>query len=121
MLRSLKMHGMAQAVTDQKPVVFAPVELEGLSRLERQRNEGAAARRLLFPLAICAPLPRKGRNPAVGAGKAQLDQIGMHLFQRPPLLARLAGLRLQPAGQLLGERIKLARPIRRGKGRLDRS
>ena len=109
------------ALVGQMPVVFAPVELEGLSRSERQRNEGAAARRLLFPLAICPPVPRKGRNPALGAGEARLDQIGMHLLQRPPLLARLAGLRLQPGGQLLGERIKLARAIRRGKGRLDRS
>ena len=44
----------------------------------------------------------------------------MQLLQRSPLLARLAGLRLQPARKLLGERIQLARTIRNGELRLDR-
>jgi hypothetical protein len=97
------------ALVGQMPVVFAPVELKRLAGLKRQRNEGAASCGLLLPLSVCPPVPRKRRNPVVGAGEAERDKIGMHLLQRPPLLARLAGLRLQPASQLLGKRIKLAR------------
>ena len=97
-MRQLDMcHLKLDALLTQKSVVFALVELEGLSRSERQGNKGAAARRLLLALAICPRLPRKGRYPAIGAGEAKLDEIGMHLLQRPPLLTRLAGIRLQPA------------------------
>src|SRR5690606_31706661 len=105
----------------QNGKVLAPVELEGFAWAERQRNEGSAPRGLLLTLPICPPLPCKGSNPAVRAGEAERLKIGMQLLQRPPLLARLPGLGLQPAGQLLGEGVKLARPLRRGKGRLDRA
>ena len=44
----------------------------------------------------------------------------MHLLQRPPLLAGLAGLRPQPASQLFGEGIAPAPPPGRRELRLDR-
>ena len=75
------------ALLGQMPAVFAPVELERFARSKGQRNKGAASRGLLFALAICPPLPGKCRNPVVGAGEAKIDEIGMHLLQRPPLLA----------------------------------
>ena len=40
------------ALAAQNGPVFAPVELEGLARLEDQRHEGAAAAGLLFKLSI---------------------------------------------------------------------
>ena len=48
-------------------------------------------------------------------------QIGMHLLQRAPLLSRLGPLCLQPAGQLVSERIQLALPLRRREMRLNRA
>ena len=121
-VRQLDMrHLQLGPLATQDGEILAPVELESLSRAERQRNEGAAARRLLLALAIRAPVTGKGCHPAIGAGEAERHEISMQLLQRSPLLARFPGLGLQPAGQLVGERIKLARPFRRGERRLDRS
>ena len=94
-MRQLDMrHLKLGALVGQMPVVFAPVELEGLSRAESQWHEGAAARGLLLALPVCPPLPRKRRNPVVGAGEAERDEIGMHLLQRKrdadPLLPLLS-------------------------------
>src|SRR5690606_31183348 len=100
--------------------IFTPVELERLSGPEGQRNKGATTRGLLVALPIATPVARKGRNPVVGPAEAKRHQLRMHLLQRPPLLARLPGLGLQPARQLLGKGIKLARPLRRRKMWLDR-
>ena len=58
------------------------------------------------------PFAGERRHPVVGAGEAERDQIGMQLLRRPALLATLAGLCLQPAGQLLGKGIELARALR---------
>jgi len=49
---------------------------------ERQRNEYAAARRLLFN----PPLTGECGDPTIGAGKTQSHQIGMKLLQRSALL-----------------------------------
>ena len=102
-MRHLKLCALAA----HNGIVLAPVELECLARAERQRNEGPAARGLLLALSLPAT-PRKSRHPAIGAGEAERHQIGVQLLQRSPLLARLPGLGLQPARQLLGKRIKLA-------------
>mgnify|MGYP003638906595 CR=1 FL=1 len=110
-----------RALTTQNGKILAPVELEGLARAERKRHKGAAPCRLLLLLPIGPPLSRKSRNPAVGAVKSENHQIGMQLLQRAPLLARFAGLRLQPPGQLVGERIELTLPLRGRELRLDRA
>lgn len=107
--------------------ILAPVKLERLARTKQQGDEGAAACRLLISLPIGPPVTCKSRNPSVGPVKAENHQIGMHLLQCPPLFARLPRLRLrlrlrfrlQPAGQLLGERIELALPLWRREQRLD--
>ena len=108
------------ALAGNRRPVLAPVELEGLPGLEGQRHEGAASGGLLFALAVGLPLPRKGRDPVIGALVAEGDQIGVDLLQGPPLLARLARLRPQPGRQLVGEGIQLARPLRNLERRLDR-
>ena len=108
------------AFAAQNRKVLAPVELESLARAESQRDERATPGGLLLALAISPPLPRKGRHTVVGTREAQLHQIGMQLLQRSSLLARLPGLGLQPARQLLGKRIQLARPLRCREHRLDR-
>ena len=109
------------AFAAQNGKILAPVELECFAWAERQWHEGAAPRRLLLLLPIGPPISGKSRHPTVGPGKAENHQIGMQLLQRTPLLARLACLRLQPAGQLLCKRIKLALPFWRRELRLDRS
>jgi len=109
-----------RALTAENREVLAPVELEGLPGAESQRNKGAAASCLLVALTICPPLSRKGRHPVVGTGEAKHHEIGMHLLQRLPVLARLPGIRLEPARKLLGKGIKLARPIWRREVWLDR-
>jgi hypothetical protein len=108
----------ALATNDRK--VLAPVELERLTGAESERNECAAPRGLLLALPIGFPPSREGRHTVVGTGEAKRHQIGMHLLQRLPLLAWLAGIGLQPARKLLGKRIKLARPFRRRELGLDR-
>ena len=100
--------------------VLAPVELERFAGAESQRDEGAAPRRLLLALSVSPPIPGKSRNPVVGTGKPERHQIGVHLLQRLPLFAWLPGIGLQPARQLLGKRVKLARPFRRRELRLHR-
>jgi hypothetical protein len=109
-----------RALATQNGKIFVPVELECLARAKRQRNEGAAACRLLLSLAICAPLSGEGCQAVVASGEAERDQISMHPLQGPPLLTRLPRLSLQPACQLVGKRIKFAGPLRRRKARLDR-
>jgi len=98
-----------RALAAQHRIILAPVKLECLTRTEGQWNEYAAPRGLLFTLPIRPPIARKSRDPTVGAGKAEGHQIGMKLLQRPALLARLPGLSLQPARQLVRKRVKLAR------------
>ena len=98
--------------------VLAPVELERFTSTKGQRNERPSTRRLLLTLPICPPFSREGRHPVVRACEAERHQIGMHLRQRLPLFAWLAGIGLQPARQLLGKGIKLARALRRREMRL---
>lgn len=107
-------------LSTQNGEVVAPVELEGLARTEGQGDKGPPSCRLLLTLTVRAPVPRKGGHAVVGSGEAELDQIGVHLLQRSSLLARLADLRLQPAGQLPREGVKLAWTFRRRKLWLDR-
>lgn len=102
-------------------IVLTPVELESFTRAEGQRNKSAASRCLLFSLPLCTPFTGEGSNPVVGAGKPQCDQIGMELRQGAALLARLRGLGLQPACQLVGKRVELAGPLRHRELRLDRA
>ena len=47
--------------------VFAPVELERLTRLEDQRHKSAAPSRLLSTVPIITPSPSKSRNAFIGA------------------------------------------------------
>ena len=108
------------ALTAENREVLTPVELERLAGAESQRNKGTTACGLLFALTICPPLPCKGRHPIIGAGEAKHHEIGVHLPQRLPLFARPPGIGCQPARQLLGKGIKLARPLRRHELWLDR-
>jgi len=62
------------ALAAQNGKVLAPIELESLSRAERQRDERAAPGGLLLALAICPPVPRKGRDPA-------LERVALNLIQ----------------------------------------
>ena len=82
-------------------------------------DKGPPSCRLQLTLTVRAPVPRKGGHAVVGSGEAELDQIGVQLLQRSSLLAQLADLRLQPAGQLLREGVKLAWTFRRRKLWLD--
>ncbi len=77
--------------------VLAPIELERLARLEHQRHECPAIRRLLRALPISSPSPHKGCDPLIRAVIAKLNQICVHLLGGAPVLARLALLRHQPA------------------------
>lgn len=99
------------ALTAQNGKILTPVKLECFPRAKDQWHEGAAPCCLALPLPISPPVPCKRSDPTVGSGKTEHHQIGMQLLQRSPLLARLACFRLQPAGQLLRIRIKLALPI----------
>ena len=98
--------------------VLAPVELEGLAGLEDQRHEGAAASGLLGFLALERPVSREGGHAVVGAVVAELHELGVHLLQGAPLLAVLAGLGLEPMGQLLRKRIEPAAALALGVRRL---
>ncbi|KQZ48005.1 hypothetical protein ASD63_31485 [Ensifer sp. Root558] len=102
-------------------IVLAPIELECLTWAERQRNEYAAARRLLLTLPISPPITGESGHPAIRAGKAKSHQIGVNLLQRSTLLARLPGLGLQPAGQFIGKRIELAWSLWYRELRFDRA
>src|SRR5690606_27876756 len=115
-MRDLELHALA--ADDRK--VLAPVKLKRLAGSESQRDKGAAPCRLFRALPICFPLSRKGCNTVVGTGEAKSDKIGMHLLQRLPFFASLLCIRLQPARQLLGKRVKLARPFRCRELGLDR-
>ena len=110
-----------RAFATQNGKILTPVELERLTRAKREGHEGATPCRLLLSLPIGSPVTRKSRDTAVGPLKAENHKIGMHLFQRATLLARLGRLRLQPAGQLLRERIELTMTLRRRELRLDRA
>jgi len=77
--------------TDDR-TVFRPVELERFARQKRQRNEHAAAARLLFLLPSGLPVASEGRHAIVGAVVAEDGQIGVQLLGRPLLLAGLPGL-----------------------------
>ncbi len=105
----------------EKGEILAPIKLKCLPRTKSQGDESAAPRRLLLSLPIRSPISGKSRNPTVGPREPEGHKIGMQLLQRPALLARLAGLGLKPASELLGKRIKLVRAIRNGELRLDRA
>ena len=105
---------------DDRPVL-APVELEGLARAEAQGHEGAASGGLLDLVSACRPRPREGRHAVVGTVEAEHDEVGVHLLQGPPLLARLGRLALEPARELVRERIELARADALGVPGLDRA
>src|ERR1700744_5844380 len=60
--------------------ILAPVELEGFTRPERQRHEGASAGGPLNPLALLLPSTGKGRDPVVGAVIAKADQVTIQLL-----------------------------------------
>jgi hypothetical protein len=53
--------------------IFRPVELEGSARQKRQRNENAAAARLLFLLPSGLPVASEGRHAIVRAVVAEGD------------------------------------------------
>ena len=114
-VRNLKLRALAA----QNRVVFAPVELERFPGPERQGHERAAPRSLLLALTVCAPPARKGGDAPVRTREAERHQIGMKLLERPLLLARRGRFGTKPCSQLDGERIKLARPLRRGEPRFD--
>jgi len=100
--------------------VLAPVELEGFAGAERERDEGAAPGGLLGLVAACDPRPCERSHAVVGAFEAEHDEVGVHLLQRSALLARLARLALEPARELLGIGVELARADALGVPRLDR-
>ena len=105
----------------QNGKVLAPVELESLARLKDQWHKCSAPRCLLLLLPICPPSPGKSCYTTVGTGVTQLHQILMQLLRRPPLLARLPGLGLQPTRQLRRKRIKLARTFGNAELRFHRA
>lgn len=79
-----------RALAAYHSIIFTPIELECFARTERQRNEYAAARRLLFD----PPFTRERGDPTIGAGKAESHKISMKLLQSSTLLARPPGLGL---------------------------
>jgi hypothetical protein len=103
-VRDLQLHAFA----GNDGPVLAPVELEGLAGRERQGHEAGAAGGLLGFVAARTPHPREGGYAAVGASKTQGHEVGVHLLDRAPLLARLRNLAAEPAGELVGERVELA-------------
>ena len=111
-VRELGVRGLQlDSLTAKHRPVLAPVELEGFTSPEHQRHERAAPAGLGITLAVGLPAPHKRRHPAVGSFISQSDEVGVHLLGRALLLARLACLDPQPTRQLLGERVKLARPL----------
>jgi len=119
-VRQLDMrHLQLDALAAQYREVLAPIELEGLARLQDQRHKGSTPRGLLLLLSICPPSPGKGSNPTVGPGLTRLHQILMQLLRCPPLFARLPGLGLQPNRQLRRMGIKLAWPLGNAELRLN--
>jgi|TARA_R110001606_G_scaffold398776_2_gene578876 predicted anti-sigma-YlaC factor YlaD len=91
-VRDLKLG--ANTVNDRP--VLAPVELERLSRRERERHKSAASARLLLDALLISPGPRKRRNPAIRTIIAEAHQIGVQLLDRALLLARPRQLPPQP-------------------------
>lgn len=89
-------------------MILTPVELEGLAGPEGQWNERASSCGLLLTVPVLPPGSGKGRNTIVRTAVAKTDEIGVNLTQGSPLFARLAGLRLQPSLEPIGEGIKLA-------------
>ena len=103
---------------DDRPIL-RPVELESLARHKGQRHEGAAAAGLLLAQPGGLPVPGKGRHPIVRPLIAQRHQIGVQLFDRALVLARLAGLDPQHRRELVGIGIELARALGDLKPRFD--
>lgn len=56
-------------------IVLAPIEPECFAWAERQRNEYAAARRLLLTLPVSPSITGEGGDPTIGAGKAENHQM----------------------------------------------
>ena len=100
-------------VTARHGKVLTPFELERLPWVKGQSHESPASCGLALHLPIRPPVPGKRCNMAIRGSESQRYQISMQLLHRPPLLARLARLRLHPAGKLLGKRIKFAHAVRR--------
>ena len=89
--------------------VFAPVELEGLAKLEGQWHEGLAGRLLAFTL---APLADEVRHPRVATFVARCLDLREQGLGRAPLLLGPLGIGLQGLLEL--------RLVRRQLGRLRR-
>ena len=92
MLYSLKLDPISTDIG----LVFAPVELEGITRLENQRHVSSTSCSLFRTVPIFLPRPRECGNPAIGSLIPQLHQISMH-----PLTVRrsLRGLRVCASSQ----------------------
>jgi len=98
---------------DSDPVL-APVELESLAGGKLQRHVGLFAGKMPGFLLPLAPLAGKGRNPVIGAGITQFDQIPIQPLDRSALLAVPPGLAERPTGQGLAVIIELAGLLRAG-------
>lgn len=70
------------ALAVQNCIILAPVELEGFTRPEGQRHEGAAPRGLLIALAIRAPSAGESSDPVVGTGELKGDKICVQMRER---------------------------------------
>ena len=114
-------HLQLRPLPAQDRPVLAPVKLEGVARLEDKRHEDAPVRGLLRALPICSPLARKRRHTPVGPLVAEDNEVSVQLLDRALVLARLAGLDLQPVGKLRRKRVQLARPLGNLELRLHRA
>ena len=89
---------------DQRLV--APVELERLSQLERQRHEGL---RCAGAVTLNSPLPNEVGQPRVAAGVTRLADLLVQRLRRAALLLRAMRIDLQRLLDGLDERSQLAR------------
>jgi len=87
-VRQLDMgHLKLDALNPDMGPALTPIELERLTRLKYQRHECSSICRAMRARAVAFPVPHEGRDPFIGAIKAKLHQIGMHLPDRPTFLA----------------------------------
>ena len=105
-------HLQLDALAAEDRPVLAPVELERFAGLKSQGDKCSPPAGLLFALTVRFPVADEGGHAAIGVVKSHRDQIRMQLFGRPLLLAGFGRLNLQPAQQLVGEGVQLARPVR---------
>ena len=107
-VRGLQLDPLAR---DHRPVL-APVELERVAGRKNQWHEHAPPGGALRHRPSRPPMADKGRNPRVGTLVAQGDQVRVQPPRGPARLATLGHLRLQPARQLVGERVQAAGALR---------